>query len=454
MIRRQAPNVKNTFFLLFSLLFLTLNFHSNFLGIGNAYLIANFDTYSEALVIGKLARSEKDGVFVHSGFTGVNYDKSIISTEADVLAEVYTHQLDYYLGNNETPSEYSTYRSQTGGQAILFSIINSFLPFEKTTNLDVLRLVNAFLTVLCFVVFIGWVSRNFGLLSAIIILILISLSTWLIMFSHNLWWALWSFYIPFLTMLLLLERNYKADRKMSFLKIGCFLFVAVFFKCIFTGFEFISTTLIALMCPAVFYFFLEKKRFSNFILFSIKAGLVSIAAIIAEMLVLLVQFRFYVGSYTAGIEHIIFAFTRRTNDSHSEYSYYPYSYIITKYLKGNVFEWGFLSQTSAAFHFVYLIAIIVVLGTMVYYFSRNLNEYYKRLNISLLITTAVSFLAPLSWFIVFRQHSANHTHLDYIVWYMPFLLLGFLIIGVGISLILYKLGVYKGRLAANSDFHN
>lgn len=454
MTQKMALNRKQTFFLSLSLLFLTLNFYSNFLGIGNTYLIEHFDTYSEALVIGKLARSEKDGVFVHSGLTGVNYDKSIISPESDVLVEAYTDQLDYYLGNNQTPSEYSTYQSQTGGQAILFSVINNYLPFDKGINLNILRFINAFLTALAFVLFIGWVFRNFGVLSAFIVLVLISLSTWLIMFSHNLWWALWSFYIPFLTMLLLLERNHKADRKMSFFKIGSFLFIAVFAKCIFTGFEFISTTLIALMCPVVFYSFMEKKKFAEFFLFSIKIGFVSIAAIIAEMLVLVIQFRFYVGSYTAGIKHIIEAFTRRTNDSASEYSYYPYSYIIKKYLKGNAFEWGFMPQSSAPFHFAYLILIISIFGGIMYYLSRNLNEYYRRLCLALLATTSISFLAPLSWFIVFKQHSANHFHLDYIVWYMPFMLFGFLIIGEGLSSILNKAGIYKRNLVSEHTLYN
>ena len=445
-MHKVTSNTRQIFLLFFSLLFLTLNFYGNSFGIGNNYLIRHFDTYSEALVIGKLACSEKNGLLVHSGLTGVNFDKSIVSPEADVLAAAYTDQLNYYLGKKEMPSEYFTYRSQTGGQAILFSMINNLLPFDKDVNLNILRFVNAFLVALSFVIFIGWVYRNFGMLSSIIVLVLIALSTWLIMFSHNLWWALWSFYIPFLTMLLLLERNYKGERKISFFKIGLFAFIAVFIKCIFTGFEFISTTLIALMCPVVFYSFMEKKKFSEFILSSIKLGFVAIAAVIAEMMVVLIQFRFYLGDYMSGIEHVISAFTRRTTDENSEYSHYSYLYIIKKYLKGNTFEWGFISQSSSSFYFAYTIIIIGVLGGIVYYLSRNLNEYYKRLCWALLLTTVVSSLAPISWFVVFKQHSGNHFHLDYIVWYMPFFLFGFVIIGEGISLMLNKIGIYQRNL--------
>lgn len=117
-------------------------------------------------------------------------------------------------------------------------------------------------------------------------------------------------------------------------------------------------------------------------------------------------------------------------------------------MKGDVFQWDFLARDSHAFYFAYLILIIAVLGVVVYYLNRNSDQFRKRLNLALLVTTLVSLIAPLSWFIVFKQHSANHFHLDYIVWYMPFLLFGFVIIGEGMSLLLNKLGIYKRTLIA------
>lgn len=41
----------------------------------------------------------------------------------------------------------------------------------------------------------------------------------------------------------------------------------------------------------------------------------------------------------------------------------------------------------------------------------------------------VSITAPLSWFIIFKGHSYLHTHMNPIVWYMPFMLLGFVLTG-------------------------
>jgi hypothetical protein len=56
----------------------------------------------------------------------------------------------------------------------------------------------------------------------------------------------------------------------------------------------------------------------------------------------------------------------------------------------------------------------------------------------LLIVTWMAMLGPFSWFIIFRDHSIHHTHMDYIVWYMPYMLFaGVLIAYVGYQGILW-----------------
>ena len=46
----------------------------------------------------------------------------------------------------------------------------------------------------------------------------------------------------------------------------------------------------------------------------------------------------------------------------------------------------------------------------------------KQLHKELIILTWVAMLGPFSWFMIFKDHSIHHTHMDYIVWYMPFML--------------------------------
>jgi hypothetical protein len=66
------------------------------------------------------------------------------------------------------------------------------------------------------------------------------------------------------------------------------------------------------------------------------------------------------------------------------------------------------------------------------YRSSEKTKTYQT-GIALVVTTWFSFLGPLSWFVVFRDHAALHTRLDFIVWQMPFTLYGFALIGFVIS---------------------
>ena len=49
---------------------------------------------------------------------------------------------------------------------------------------------------------------------------------------------------------------------------------------------------------------------------------------------------------------------------------------------------------------------------------------------ALIFTTLFSFLAPISWFVVFKAHSFKHIHMNFIVWHMPFIIFGFILLGL------------------------
>ena len=54
---------------------------------------------------------------------------------------------------------------------------------------------------------------------------------------------------------------------------------------------------------------------------------------------------------------------------------------------------------------------------------------------SLSIAVWFSFLAPLSWMVIFKGHSYIHTHMNFITWHMPFTLLGFGLLGAFLSML-------------------
>lgn len=451
-VQKTSIITKQKIFLIISFVVLLLGFYSNFFGAAPKDAFGKFDEYSECLAIGKIARSDKEGVFSDGALPGVNYDASVVPANSDIWFEVYLQQRPEYIAD-QVPDSYDTYKSQTGGQLILYSIVQKILPFENGVRLKVFHFINAILSALCFTLLLGWVFRNFGLVSGVIVLFFIAMSSWITLFGNSLWWGLWSSYIPFVSMLLVLEYSHNKKR-ISANKILLYLFLSVFAKCIFNGYEFISTALVSAMCPIIFYAFLEREKLRSFIVFFIKASFTAILAVLTQMIILITQIRIVTGSFSEGINYIISSYLRRSFSAAGELASYSYPYIFKKYLKDSIFHWDFLSSYSSAFHFGYVILVIAILGVIVYYLSKNMDEVSRRLNLALLTITLISMIAPLSWFIVFKQHSANHFHLDYIVWYMPFLLFGFIIIGVGVSLILAKLGIYKGNKSLNQASRN
>lgn len=409
------------FFVLF-----VLSYTVNIFRITESDLFHGFERQPEGLVIGRLARSAQDGVFSYGGLTGINYDSQTKrSTEQYAMDLAAQHNL--YITENDVPDSYQAYKSQSGGQGIVLSMMHKILPIDNAKKMMVYRGLNALLVALVFVLFGGWVMRNYGFIAGLVTLLLILFSSWLNMYAHNLWWVLWNFYLPFLTILLVLEKRHRSPSEVSNLKVFGLLFAAVFLKCFFTGFEFITTTLAAAICPIVYYFYIEKKPFIQFVIFSIKASVCMVAAVLVQMVMLVAQIKLLDGTFAHGINHIVQSFTKRTEAldvSHWE--------VLKMYLGNDVFNLGFLPNTIE-FYFGSFILLLMAVGLYVYLKGKG-----NRKNKALIVTSVFAILAPLSWFVVFKQHSFEHPHMDYIVWYLPFMLYGFCLIGVAVESVVGK----------------
>jgi hypothetical protein len=48
---------------------------------------------------------------------------------------------------------------------------------------------------------------------------------------------------------------------------------------------------------------------------------------------------------------------------------------------------------------------------------------------TLLVSTYIGLLGPLSWMVIFKSHSYLHVHINSLFWYLPFML--FLYVGYG-----------------------
>lgn len=412
----------------------------------NCWHISSSDFYTferspEGLVVGKMARSAHDGIFAYGGMTGCNWITLPSGNLAEENETSLAAQHDFYLTGKSLPKIYKPYLSQSGGQAIFYSFIQKILPGSNYFKLKVIRGLNAALTALCFVLFLGWVYRNNGFVCSSATAILLLLSPWINNFAHNLWWSLWNFYIPFLSALLLLESWHLNPKKISTLKFMLVLFTAMLAKCIFSGFEYITTVMLSAFCPIVYYAIIDNESFIGFIKICFKAGLSLLFAIVAAMGILIMQIASIYGSINNGVQHILLSYLKRSSIDGTLNPEvligHTYKEIFMKYLGGNAFGLGFMPD-NFRFGFGLLLLVICLFSVLTYFLCRFEKPTFRRSNIALIATTFSALLCPLSWLIIFKQHAAAHPHIDYIIWYMPFLLYGFIVIGKGIAIIIRR----------------
>lgn len=389
---------------------------------------------------------KKNGVFSHAGLPGINYDKKIIpdsiiakqyeeDARAYILHKNIVAEYHNFLEERESPSDFCPYASQVGGQGIVYSIINNTLPFSNKTNFAILKLINSMLVSLAFVLFLGWSYWAFGLLASSVTFILIFITPWLILMGSGLWWSIWGLYIPFLAVLLIMERRYKQIDKVSDNLIFLVVFMAVSLKCLFTGMEFITSALMGIYCPVVYYFWQEKQKMKTFIIFSFKIGLSALLAVFVNLVILFFQIKSVMGGFSAAIGYIEYAFVRRTTFVDYKVPDNIFEIVLKQYLKEDAFNWG-IFQSPYTIRYVYLVFIVFLLCAFLFFYFRKITD--KRKYVSLSLATLFSFLSSLSWYYIFVQHAHQHPCYDNMVWYMPFMLYGYVVLGVGFALLFDK----------------
>lgn len=429
-IRKVLSNYKNIFFFCFAAI-LVLSYTTNLFLISDKDLFHGFERQPEGLVVGRLIKAQTDGIFSDGGLTGINYPSQDSITEKSY--SVYqSMQHDIYITEREAPDAFYAYKSQSGGQAISLAIIGKILPFDNLKKMMIYRLLNAIIIATIFTLFARWIARNFGFIAAVVTLFFIFLSPWINMFSHSLWWVLWNFYLPFIVMLLLCENYYNRNKKFWGLKFWIFTTLSVLLKCWFTGFEFITTTLIAGFVPFVYYCYLNKSTISKFLVQGFCLGISMLIGLLLQMIVLIVQIESYTGIANSGLAHIKQSFIKRTATE-----IVHLWDVLVIYLSNDSFSLGFLSNSSS-FYFGTLLSILLITSIIIF-IVKSKNRKIK----ALFLAFTFSFLAPLSWLIIFKQHAWIHLHMDYIVWYIPTLLYGFAFAGIGINLLIKKLFTEK-----------
>ncbi len=427
---------KHIVFLAIAFITLLLSFYSNFFRFVPQEFFDDFDAYDKGFVYGKIINSEEKGIFADGNFCGLRMDTSLVYENAHtrhVLGiKCMRQQKDMYLGNMEVPPHFQPYRTQIGTIAGLYTLIHKIVPASPQTKMNIFDFINALINALIFLLFFKWILKEYGTLASCVTLVLMLFSTWFISFCGNIWWVAGSFYLPIFGMFLMLSKN-MPEKKMLF-----YLFLLFAAKCILTGVEFITCTFLSVFVPIIYYFYYRKKSFKEFFIFSVKAGAVSFLGILVFVAILVIQHWAYSGNIAAGFEWIGDAYLRRSSGGTVDAEHgivANIAYILSYYYWfGDVFD---VSRLTDAIRIPFTLVIHLLYINLLYLLFFTKKKAENRKYRALAIATFLSWVASVSWYMIFRNHAWEHMHIDFICWYMPLLLYCFVGLGVTVS-ILYR----------------
>jgi len=201
-----------------------------------------------------------------------------------------------------------------------------------------------------------------------------------------------------------------------------------------------------MLVPIVFYVIKLSYNFKRIIIILSIAMLASFSAILLSVFLLTAQIAVAKGSLSQGIEHITLSLQRRT---YADSNILPKEYkerldvsvisVLKIYFSGIYLDaTKYIDETSGILYnylkirYINLIKLFPLSTMILLLLSKFYSPEERRLIYALSASCWFSILAPLSWLIIFKSHSAMHYHMNYLVWQMPFTMFGFAVSGLSL----------------------
>lgn len=341
---------------------------------------------------------------------------------------------------------HGVYTAQVGLQGLFYGIIFKIfpgIPWESGHYLTIVALVS------CCLVFLVWIKKEFGLFASILSCFAIMLNQWLIVSAKNMYWVTFTFILPMILMLVVLQKEEKgkelSTKKMFFLSI---LIIFIRAAC---GYEFISLAMINLELPLFYFSYKNRWNRDKFIHRFVVIAEGAILGFLLAVGICIIQVYLYTNhDIHAAIDSIIGRIGYRTGGLGEATAYTGIireSLIASKWsvLKMYFNEGKPLVGSLRMNQIMPIIAIGTCLIGISDKISPTMKEYRRKVS-ALGIMTWISLLGPLSWMILATAHAYIHTHICYILWSMPFLILGFTLAAITMSIVIFDILKYLGKL--------
>lgn len=426
MVKMKKNSIYSILFFFISVILLFLGFYRNQWQVVLRGKFRNFQLDSQSLVMGRLVESRQNGVFSHGGLLGRgDVDPFYINEEG------YTYQYDAYLKLQQSFEYYDLYKSQSGFQGILFSILDKLSPNTPHENLRVYRVFVSLSLAVLLGVLLVWFLQELGFVAAVFALITTIASPWLTLFGRNLFYFIAFLYLPIVALTCYLHL-YSKNNQIKNAWFGLVVFITVCLKCLFNGYDFILPAIASNIMPFTYFAFREGWQIHEFIKKGIVITMSTALAITVSLAVLTTQISIATGNFSESFTYISDTFNRRTLGDPEKYPEYAVSLeakawdVVVIYLNGDS------AIAQANIKFIDLILMFAILTGIYFAFEKRLNiSQDMRTKVrAFAIATWISILSPLLWFIIFKGQSYVHTHTNFLSWYLPFTICGFALCGV------------------------
>jgi len=381
----------------------------------------NFDMWSENIMIADLSYYEKyykSSLYLKSICPGdivLNGSHRIIRPE-----EIYYAYIEETAYNE---SDYTDYTSNLCMHRYFYHLVSDIIQDNRMTILT-LHVVNALLFAFTITVIITWiVNKTSYIVGGIVTIILGMFCPYFVMYGTNLYWCAWVLFLPMLGSILMIKTSEKRGK----LNIKCCVVVTII-TCIFKQlfyFEFLPTTMIAMMIPYIYYMIENKYSLSEIIKVFVR---MIMGALFSFIIISIIKLGILYNSteslqgaikeYIAPIIYRLIGDTKSTSQLIADSSNIGFLRVIVIMLNKTLLSIkGIMSISALGTICIYIINIIKYALT-----RKNSEICFMRREVyfSWILTIAFSLLAPFSWFILAKPHTYVHNFHCSFLWYMPY----------------------------------
>lgn len=362
----------------------------------STYRWNNFENYSENLVSGRVF-AEINGFPIDSTF-GLGR-LTVEDSPCDNDYSAYYQYPDHYgITDREkiqkATENFSEYSSQIGLQGHLFGFAARILKHPKTWL--IFRIANISALIIILMLISGQLAKRYGTLMGMCFLGVSVLSPWVRSFAPNLYWVEFTWFVPMLLGILCL--NMPKQKLLWYV----LFFLSILIKCL-CGFEYLSTILVgAVLFPAAEWICYKDRRKKLFRVI-LTLGLLSVVAFL--------------------VVYIFTAMTKNPNLSIGEAITCFYSTNVARRLQGN--DPNDIATTISPLKVVVLYfwenlsgkaMLLLTACTGLMFFLQK--KFFGEINLFQLALFLLSLCGTLSWFVLAKQHSYIHLHLNFVLWFI------------------------------------